>query len=234
MASHYAQTYPSYQEDISRSSSALLHSHEFGGALVLSQFGTDGNHDPMQTSPNISPYPDSPSTTTSPSSLVASNDGQDTPSSPPRLPDSPDLLHSSYNPPRKQRKEKQRIDLAPDQPPTTQGRPRARVFVACVQWCASSLYRCLALPFSFPPAGDARSAVTVRSPSASTALSAKGMKSAPTIIYQSVVGPTESRERVPAAQGRRMMDNLRGGGAVVPRRSSKPPVAAPMAFGLRA
>jgi len=36
---------------------------------------------------------------------------------------------------KKSRREKPRIDLAPDQPPTTQGKPRARVFVACLQWC---------------------------------------------------------------------------------------------------
>lgn len=35
---------------------------------------------------------------------------------------------------RKPRREKPRIALAPDQPPTTQGKPRARVYVACVQW----------------------------------------------------------------------------------------------------
>ncbi|KAI0070392.1 hypothetical protein K474DRAFT_1713375 [Panus rudis PR-1116 ss-1] len=32
------------------------------------------------------------------------------------------------------RKEKPRIELAPDQPLTTQGKPRARVYVACAQW----------------------------------------------------------------------------------------------------
>lgn len=32
---------------------------------------------------------------------------------------------------------KPRIELAPDQPPTTQGKPRARVYVACLQWFVS-------------------------------------------------------------------------------------------------
>ena len=41
--------------------------------------------------------------------------------------------------PRKPRREKPRIELAPDQPPTTQGRPRARVYVACLQWFVSSI-----------------------------------------------------------------------------------------------
>ncbi|KAG6910688.1 hypothetical protein DXG01_008732 [Tephrocybe rancida] len=40
---------------------------------------------------------------------------------------------------RKPRREKPRIDLAPDQPPTTQGKPRARVYVACVQWPAGGI-----------------------------------------------------------------------------------------------
>ena len=34
---------------------------------------------------------------------------------------------------------KPRIELAPDQPPTTQGKPRARVYVACLQWFVSSI-----------------------------------------------------------------------------------------------
>ena len=38
------------------------------------------------------------------------------------------------NKPRKPRRPKPRIELASDQPPTTQGKPRARVYVACVQW----------------------------------------------------------------------------------------------------
>lgn len=46
------------------------------------------------------------------------------------------------NPPRpkKARREKPRIELAPDQPPTTQGKPRARVYVACLQWYAFFLH----------------------------------------------------------------------------------------------
>ncbi|KAK7048512.1 Zn(2)-C6 fungal-type domain-containing protein [Favolaschia claudopus] len=43
--------------------------------------------------------------------------------------------------PRKTRREKPRIELAPDQPPTTQGKPRARVYVACVQ-CRTRKIRC--------------------------------------------------------------------------------------------
>ncbi|TFK27969.1 hypothetical protein FA15DRAFT_103884 [Coprinopsis marcescibilis] len=43
--------------------------------------------------------------------------------------------------PKKTRPQKPRIELAPDQPPTTQGRPRARVYVACVQ-CRSRKIRC--------------------------------------------------------------------------------------------
>lgn len=39
-------------------------------------------------------------------------------------------------------RERVRIELAPDQPPTTQGKQRERVYVACLQWCA------LILPFS--------------------------------------------------------------------------------------
>ncbi|KAF8073616.1 hypothetical protein FPV67DRAFT_1478620 [Lyophyllum atratum] len=48
---------------------------------------------------------------------------------------------SAPPPKRKNRREKPRIDLAPDQPPTTQGKPRARVYVACVQ-CRGRKIRC--------------------------------------------------------------------------------------------
>ncbi|KAF7768132.1 transcriptional regulator family: Fungal Specific TF [Agaricus bisporus var. burnettii] len=52
--------------------------------------------------------------------------------------------HPSLNRPTlksKKRREKPRIELAPDQPPTTQGKPRARVYVACVQ-CRTRKIRC--------------------------------------------------------------------------------------------
>lgn len=42
---------------------------------------------------------------------------------------------------RKARREKPHIELAPGQPPTTQGKPRQRVFVACLQ-CRSRKIRC--------------------------------------------------------------------------------------------
>jgi hypothetical protein len=45
---------------------------------------------------------------------------------------------SENSKPRKPRL-KPRIELAPDQPPTTQGKPRARVYVACLQWFVSSI-----------------------------------------------------------------------------------------------
>lgn len=35
---------------------------------------------------------------------------------------------------KKPRRAKPHIELAPDQPLTTQGKPRARVYVACLQW----------------------------------------------------------------------------------------------------
>ncbi|KNZ81288.1 Quinic acid utilization activator, partial [Termitomyces sp. J132] len=44
-------------------------------------------------------------------------------------------------PKKKPRREKPRIELASDQPPTTQGKPRARVYVACIQ-CRSRKTRC--------------------------------------------------------------------------------------------
>jgi len=43
--------------------------------------------------------------------------------------------------PRKTRRERPRIKLSPDQPPTSKGAPRARVYVACLQWSV-----CLSVP----------------------------------------------------------------------------------------
>ena len=40
----------------------------------------------------------------------------------------------SLTQPTRKRRTKEKIALAPDQPPTTQGKPRSRVYVACLQW----------------------------------------------------------------------------------------------------
>ncbi|KAJ3777956.1 hypothetical protein FB446DRAFT_715701 [Lentinula raphanica] len=56
----------------------------------------------------------------------------------------PTVDHTSatvQSPKRKPRRERPRIALAPDQPPTTQGKPRARVYVACIQ-CRNRKIRC--------------------------------------------------------------------------------------------
>ncbi|KAJ7677492.1 hypothetical protein B0H17DRAFT_944826 [Mycena rosella] len=56
-------------------------------------------------------------------------------------PDSEAWSPTQSSRPRKSRREKPRIELAPDQPPTTQGKPRARVYVACIQ-CRTRKIRC--------------------------------------------------------------------------------------------
>ncbi|KAF9485849.1 hypothetical protein BDN70DRAFT_795185 [Pholiota conissans] len=53
----------------------------------------------------------------------------------------PDTRQLDAPKPKKGRREKPRIELAPDQPPTTQGKPRARVYVACLQ-CRTRKIRC--------------------------------------------------------------------------------------------
>jgi hypothetical protein len=63
----------------------------------------------------------------------------------------------------------------------------------------------------------ARSVVTVPSRSATTVLGVKGIKSALTMLYQSVVGLIGPRERVLLAQGGRPMEDLpQGAGVAVP------------------
>jgi hypothetical protein len=99
----------------------------------------------VQNNFNLIPYPDS-SSTVSPSSMGASTEGPNScsPPFPPSDSLGPGVIHPASPPQRPQPrtgkpfKDRQRIDLAPDQPPTTQGRPRARVFVACLQWYAPS------------------------------------------------------------------------------------------------
>jgi hypothetical protein len=50
-----------------------------------------------------------------------------------RSPEQPDEEDDTADS-RRARREKPRIELSADQPLTTQGKPRARVYVACVQW----------------------------------------------------------------------------------------------------
>ncbi|KAH8825215.1 hypothetical protein DL96DRAFT_1612328 [Flagelloscypha sp. PMI_526] len=58
-------------------------------------------------------------------------------------PEDPTAVDGDWKPKpsRKPRREKPRIELAADQPPTTQGKPRARVYVACAQ-CRGRKIRC--------------------------------------------------------------------------------------------
>lgn len=66
--------------------------------------------------------------------LVASTDRRDDSPHPSLPADSPNVVEPSGHP-RKSRKDKTRIELSANQPPTTQGHARTRVYVACVQWC---------------------------------------------------------------------------------------------------
>jgi hypothetical protein len=144
MANHYyTDTYASYQPDIYPPSTDLSHLDSVRNEpSMLSQRGMSKDNrvlDTVQDSFNLMPY-----TTPSPSSLGAptSAEGPGPSSSPPfLLPDMLDVVHPASNQTRKPRRDKPQIDLASDQPPTTQGRPRARVFVACLQWYAPSPHR---------------------------------------------------------------------------------------------
>ena len=155
MANHYTHIHPSHQQDISVSPAALLHfecPHGFEEPSMLPQFGISGiqcNTDSVQAGSDLSSHPDS-STTPSPPSLIPSADGPDSLSPSSFFPDTPDLVPPSSNQNRKPRKDKPQIGLAPDQPPTTQGRPRERVFVACVQWFAPPSPPCLVMSLTLP------------------------------------------------------------------------------------
>jgi len=135
---------PSYHPEISFSLDFLhVNSAHGGGSSMLSQLDMsydDRDSDSVQNNFNLMRYPDG-SSTARPSSLATSTEGPGSP--PPSFPLSSSLevvpSTSHQRRARKTLKNRPQIDLAPDQPPTTQGRPRARVFVACLQWYAPSL-----------------------------------------------------------------------------------------------
>jgi len=138
MANHYTDIYASYQPKISSSADLSRHNPVRGEPLMLSPPGMSTDNsvlDTVQNNFNFMPYADT-STTPSPSSLGASTstEGLGSPSPSFFLPDMLGVAHPASNQTPKPRRDKLRIDLAPDQPPTTQGRRRARVFVACLQW----------------------------------------------------------------------------------------------------
>jgi hypothetical protein len=194
MANHYNASY--FPEFSFSADAPHIDSAHGGEPSMLSQL--DMSYDDLdsdsavQNNLNLTPYPGS-SSTASPSSLTASTEGPG--SSPPPFPpsDSPEhgvTIHSVSLQPqaRTQLKDKSRIDLAPDQPPTTEGRPRARVFVACLQWYAPSPTLMPDRFHQLSPAVGARSVVTAPSRSATTVHGVKGMESALMTLYQSVVG----------------------------------------------
>src|SRR5258707_1155583 len=136
MADHYNTSYnpeTSFPTDF-----LLLNSAPGDESSMLSQLGVsydDRDSDSVQNNFNLMPYPDN-STTPGPSSL----EGPGSFSPPFPLSDSLGVAQLASPQPRARKppKERRRIDLAPDQPPTIQGHPRARVFVACLQWSPPS------------------------------------------------------------------------------------------------
>lgn len=142
MAGHYTHLNDSYQPDFTLSPPDFLqqlNSAHIADPSVPSQLGMSNDDRDLDFPQNeFHPMPPHQDSSASPPSLTTSTEGPGG-SSPPFFPPDPlDVGQSAFNQSRKLRKDKQRIELAPDQPPTTQGRPRARVFVACVQWYAPS------------------------------------------------------------------------------------------------
>ena len=142
MAGHYTHLIDPYQPDFSLSPPDFLqlNSAHIAELSVPSQPGTSNDARDLDFPQNeFRPMPPHQDSSASPPSLTTSTEGPGE-SPPPFFPPDPlDVGQSATNQSRKPlRKDKQRIELAPDQPPTTQGRPRARVFVACVQWYAPS------------------------------------------------------------------------------------------------
>lgn len=133
MANHYTNTYASYLPDIYPASTDLSHLNSVRGEPSMLGVSKDNRVlDTAQKNFNLMPYPDdSPGQSSLGAPISTEGPGS---SSTFLHPGILDVVHPASNQTRKPRRDKPRIGLAPDQPPTTQGRPRARVFVACVQW----------------------------------------------------------------------------------------------------
>jgi hypothetical protein len=128
------QAHHRYPDALQHSASTddLSYSSQLGPPIMptlphLSREDSTGNLDITNLLSNYSPEPGStmtasPSTHSSPGSTGAW-----------KMPAEKSAAEPVQRP-RKARREKPRIELAPDQPPTTQGKPRARVYVACIQW----------------------------------------------------------------------------------------------------
>lgn len=132
MGDLYPHTNPSHARNFPLSP-RFDSSHSSERPPSQSQFGKDRatrmdfNRDHMS-------YPEAAATSSS-LGLVVTTGGRDEPSHSPISGDSPNSMQPPSQP-RKSRKDKMRLELSSDQPPTTQGRPRTRVYVACVQWYA--------------------------------------------------------------------------------------------------
>ncbi|KAI0044523.1 hypothetical protein FA95DRAFT_1562170 [Auriscalpium vulgare] len=112
----------------------------YAPAAKVPQLGSNGPSTLVRAPLRPSPYPESAATASS-SGLTSSPQAHGATFSSRAFPDaagSPPFVPSSR---KRSRKEKPQIQLAADQPPTTQGKQRIRVFVACLQ-CRSRKIRC--------------------------------------------------------------------------------------------
>ncbi|KAJ3521201.1 hypothetical protein NM688_g9048 [Phlebia brevispora] len=123
-------------------SQALHHSPSYRDQY--SQMNSPSYYSPAEGSLPYT-YPQPTSRVTDACSLASHSSSSHSPPAAPeqRLPSAQEKSPTTYIAPRStpKRREKPRIALAPDQPLTTQGKPRARVYVACVQ-CRTRKIRC--------------------------------------------------------------------------------------------
>jgi hypothetical protein len=137
MSDLYPLTDPSHAPDFPLSPRLrILHSSE--RLPVQSQLIRDRAHIRMDFNRDHMSYLEAAATSSS-LGLVASTDGRDEPH-PPLPADSPNAVQPPGHP-RKSRKDKTRIKLSTNQPPTTQGHARSRVYVACTE-CRIRKIRC--------------------------------------------------------------------------------------------
>ncbi|KAH0586087.1 hypothetical protein H2248_007358 [Termitomyces sp. 'cryptogamus'] len=117
----------SHDQDRSVESHNLQHHKHYGDISYAPRRDVDSydDHPPLLSAGTNLPQQD-PARTGTRSTSEQSQESSEAPTAPPK---------------KKPRREKPRIELASDQPPTTQGKPRARVYVACIQ-CRSRKTRC--------------------------------------------------------------------------------------------
>lgn len=149
------RNHPHLPEHPSTSVAPTVHSNSSPSPTAYPQSRQHHPHQEMVPDMMYNPHPSEPSSSTfnrsyAPSGPQSYTHSHSSTSLSPQLETTPSVPSSAPNPVKNEdnqapvasasssrptkRREKPKIELAADQPLTTQGKPRARVYVACLQW----------------------------------------------------------------------------------------------------